>query len=228
MSEPRRIVLTGATRGLGRAMTHGFISAGHTVLGCGRNAELIQNLVREYPNHHDFQSVDVANWEDVHSWAQRLVKQYGAPDLLINNASVMVMPAPLWTVSDAEFTRIMDINVNGTVNTIRAFVPAMIQRSQGIIINITSGWGRSTSPDVAPYCASKFAVEGLTQALAQELPDGLAAIPLNPGVINTDMLKECYADEADHYPTADEWAETAVPYILNVRPEHNGMPLTIH
>lgn len=124
-------------------------------------------------------------------------------------------------------SKVMDINVAGTVNTIRAFVPAMIQAGRGIIVNFSSGWGRSTSPEVAPYCASKWAVEGLTQALAQDLPSGVAAIPLNPGVINTDMLQQCFGESADRYQTADAWAQKAVPFILKLKPRHNGAPLTI-
>jgi len=63
-------------------------------------------------------------------------------------------------------------------------VPAMVRRGQGVIVNFSSGWGRSTDAGVAPYCATKWAIEGLTQALAQELPPGMAAVPLNPGIIN--------------------------------------------
>ncbi len=123
--------------------------------------------------------------------------------------------------------KVMGINVSGTVNTIRAFVPAMIKAGKGIIVNFSSGWGRSTSPEVAPYCASKWAVEGLTLALAQELPEGLAAIPLNPGVINTDMLQQCFGPSAKSYPTADEWARKAVPFILKLKPRQNGISLSV-
>jgi len=102
----------------------------------------------------------------------------------------------------------------------------MIKQGSGIIVNLSSTWGRSVSPEVAPYCASKFAVEGLTQALAQELPNGLAAAPLNPGVINTDMLQSCFADGANNYGTAAEWAKTAVPFLLALDSSCNGKQLT--
>ena len=89
---------------------------------------------------------------------------------------------------------------------IRHAVPVMIERGKGIIVNFSSGWGRSTSPEVAPYCASKWAIEGLSQALAQELPRGLAAMALNPGVINTRMLQTCWGEHASSYEDADNWA----------------------
>jgi NAD(P)-dependent dehydrogenase (short-subunit alcohol dehydrogenase family) len=80
---------------------------------------------------------------------------------------------------------------------------------------------------VAPYCATKWAVEGLTQALAQELPTGMAAIPLNPGIINTDMLQSCFGNSAAKYPTADEWSRIAVPFLLKLGPRHSGQPLSV-
>lgn len=226
MSDHRVIVLTGATRGLGLAMTKGFIAAGHTVLGCGRDQGHVTTLSKTYGDPHDFAVVDVSDASAVQAWAERAIQTHGAPDLLINNAAIMTQPAPLWDIPPADFARLMDINVDGAYNTIRAFVPAMIKSGKGIIVNFSSGWGRSTSAEVAPYCASKWAVEGLTQALAQELPPGLAAIPLSPGVINTDMLQQCFGSGADNYPTADEWARKAVPFILALSPSDNGKPLT--
>src|SRR5205085_10070011 len=142
-------------------------------------------------------------------------------------AALMNTPAPLWQVPAAEFDAVIDVNVKGMVNVIRAFVPAMVARQAGVIVNLSSGWGRSTSPDVAPYCASKYAVEGLTLALAQELPRGMAAIPLNPGVIDTDMLRQAWADGAASYPNADQWAKRAAPFLLTLGPSHNGRSLTV-
>ena len=95
-----------------------------------------------------------------------------------------------------------------------------------MIVNFSSAWGRSTSPEVAPYCCTKWGVEGLTRALAQELPAGLAAIPLNPGIIDTDMLRSCFGEDASSYPSATEWAKTAVPFLLALTPADNGQPLT--
>ena len=96
-----------------------------------------------------------------------------------------------------------------------------------MIVNFSSGWGRSTDAEVAPYCATKWAIEGLTQALAQELPPGLAAIPLNPGIINTDMLQSCFGGSAAAYPDAEKWAKKAVPFLLNLGPKDNGRALTV-
>ncbi len=75
--------------------------------------------------------------------------------------------------------------------------------------------------------ANLFAFKRFAQALAQELPPGMAAIPLNPGIINTEMLQGCFGEGAAAYPTPGRWAETAVPFILNLSPSDNGQPLTI-
>jgi NAD(P)-dependent dehydrogenase (short-subunit alcohol dehydrogenase family) len=221
------IVLTGATRGLGRALVAAFSADGHTVVGCGRSDGHVQELRRGYPVPHRFDTVDVSDPFVVAEWAADILATIGPPDLLINNAALMNNPAPLWEVPADEFAALMDVNVRGVFNVIRVFVPAMVARKSGVIVNLSSGWGRSTSPEVAPYCASKYAVEGLTLALAQELPKGMAAIPLNPGVIDTDMLRQAWADGASAYPKAEAWAKRAAPFLLGLGAKDNGRSLTV-
>jgi NAD(P)-dependent dehydrogenase (short-subunit alcohol dehydrogenase family) len=227
LATPRIIVLTGATRGLGRALLAPLTAAGHTILGCGRSTQHINELKSVYDSPHDFTALDVTDAEAVSAWAERLLEQYGPPDLLLNNAAVINTPASLWEVPTAEFDRIIDINIKGVANVIRAFVPAMVARKHGVIVNWSSGWGRSTSPEVAPYCATKFAIEGMTRALAQELPRTMAAIPLNPGVIDTDMLRQCFGGSAGAYPSADRWAQSAAPFLLRLGPADNGQALSV-
>jgi len=220
------IVITGATRGLGRAMVDRFVEEGHTVLGCGRSAEAIQALGKVHAEPHTFHTVDVRDDAQVARWAREVIERFGPPDLLLNNAALVNPNAPLWEVTAEEFDRVTDVNIKGVANVIRHFVPPMIERASGVIVNFSSGWGRSTSPEVAPYCATKWAIEGLTQALAQELPRGMAAIPLNPGIINTEMLQSCFGESALSYPDADTWSRKAVPFLLSLGPRHNGQPLT--
>ncbi len=223
----KTIVLTGCSRGCGAALAERFAAAGHTVLGCARDPERVAALNQRYGDPHHFESVDVADDTAVGRWARHLLENYGPPDLLINNAAVINRTAPLWELSAAEFDPVMDINIKGVANVIRHFVPVMVARKKGVIVNFSSGWGRSTSPEVAPYCASKWAIEGLTRALAGELPAGMAAIPLNPGIIDTDMLRSCWAEGAASYPDAAAWSARAAPYILKLAPKDNGRPLSV-
>jgi NAD(P)-dependent dehydrogenase (short-subunit alcohol dehydrogenase family) len=222
----KKILITGVTRGLGRALAEWYIANGHTVIGCGRSAEVL-NLRFTHPAPHDFSALDVADEGKVALWAEKVLAVHGAPDLLINNAALMNTPAPLWLVPAREFNQLIDVNIKGVANVIRHFVPAMVARKSGVIVNLSSGWGRSTSPEVAPYCASKYAMEGLTKALAQELPAGMAAIPLNPGVIDTDMLRVAWSDGAASYPKAEAWAKVAAPYILQLGPKDNGKSASV-
>jgi NAD(P)-dependent dehydrogenase (short-subunit alcohol dehydrogenase family) len=94
-------------------------------------------------------------------------------------------------------------------------------------VNFSSYWGRSVAAEVAPYCATKWAIEGLTAALAEDLPKGMAAVPLNPGIIDTDMLRVCFGENASAYLSPNEWAKKAVPYILALGPTDNGQPRTV-
>lgn len=222
-----RILVTGASRGLGRAMVAGFVKLGHAVIGCATNPQAVAELTKAYPAPHHFSCVDVRDDRQVAAWA-REVDAVGAPfDLVLNNAAVINGNAPLWEVSADEFQRVVDVNVVGIANVMRHFLPPMIKRRRGVVVNFSSGWGRSTSPEVAPYCATKFAVEGLTQALAEELPDGMAAVPLNPGIINTEMLQSCFGGNAGSYPTAEEWSRQAVPFLLQLGPKDNGRSLNV-
>lgn len=227
MSDKRIIVITGASRGLGKAMARKFVQLGHTVVGCGRSAEALASLKVELGEPHDLSVVDVARDDQVARWAKVTLDRFGAPDLLLNNAALMNPVVPLWESARKDFDDVIDVNIKGVANVIRHFVPAMVKRQAGVIVNFSSGWGRSTSPGVAPYCATKWAIEGLTGSLAQELPKGMAAIPLSPGVIDTDMLRSCFGSEAGQYPTAEEWAETAVPYLLGLKASDNGKSLTV-
>jgi NAD(P)-dependent dehydrogenase (short-subunit alcohol dehydrogenase family) len=224
---PKRIVLTGVSRGLGRAMAEGFIAGGHVVLGCARSAAAIAVWKTRRGPPHRFDAVDVSRDEEVRAWAEAILAEGGPPDLVINNAATINPNARLWEVPAEEFSQIVDVNIKGVANVIRHFVPAMIARGKGVIVNFSSYWGRSVAAEVAPYCATKWAVEGLTAALAEELPKGMAAVALNPGVIDTDMLRICFGDEAGSYLKPGQWAEAAVPFILSLGPEHNGQPLTV-
>lgn len=219
----KRVLITGVSRGLGLAMANWFMERGHDVAGCARSATAPEGWdAGTFP----YSSVDLSEDSAVQSWAAGLLESFGTPDLLINNAAIINRNAPLWEIEDEEFSQLTDININGVARVIRHFLPAMIEKGSGVIVNFSSGWGRSTAPKVAPYCASKWAIEGLTQALSQELPPGLAAVAFNPGVIDTDMLQSCFGGEAGHYPGPEEWVSRAAPFLDSLEARHNGKALT--
>ena len=224
---PKVVAITGVTRGLGRALALKVAALGHTVVGCGRTAGEVARLGGELGPPHAFERVDVADDGAVKAWAVGMLARFGPPDLLINNAATINRNAPLWEVTADEFDRVIDVNLKGVANVVRHLVPAMVARGSGVIVNLSSGWGRATSPEVAPYCCTKWGVEGLTRALAQELPRGLAAVPLNPGIIDTEMLRSAFGPSAGRFIGPDAWAAVAAPFVLALGPKDNGKPLTV-
>ena len=220
------IVITGVTKGLGKALAEKYIQDGHYVIGCGRDAESIKSLSKNYEGEADFQVVDISRYDQVQKWSALVLEKYRPPEYLINNAAIINKNAFVWEVPQEEFSSLIDVNIKGTYHTIKVFVPSMIKSKNGIVVNFSSGWGRSTSPEVGPYCSSKWAIEGLSKSLAQELPEGLACVALSPGMIDTNMLRSCWGENASLYDKPEVWAERVAPYILDINLKDNGASLT--
>ncbi|HEY1081809.1 MAG TPA: SDR family oxidoreductase [Prosthecobacter sp.] len=226
MATLKKVLITGCSRGLGHAMVAEFARRGWAVAGCSRDAARLDGLRQEHPGPHHFAVCDVADDSQVAAFASHLLKHWGTPDLVLNNAAIVNPNAPFWKISAEAFSQIVDINIKGTASVMRYLLPAMMARGSGVIVNFSSGWGRCTAPEVAPYCATKYAIEGLSQAVSQETQGKVAVIPLNPGIIDTQMLRSCFGKEAGHYPGAEEWAREAVPFLIKLGPTDNGHPLT--
>ena len=219
--------ITGCSRGLGREMARGLAAKGWTIAGCARSQAALAPLQEELGAGHFFMEADVVDDQSVMSFCASASRETRAPDLLLNNAALINSPGPLWEVTPEDFSNVVDVNIKGVANMIRHAVPLMIERGEGVIVNFSSGWGRSTSPDVAPYCATKWAIEGLTQALSQELPQGLGAVALNPGIIDTDMLRSAWGDAASSYGSPEAWAEQAIPFLEGLSARDNGGSLSV-
>lgn len=217
----KTIVITGCTSGLGAAMCQYFIAEGYQVAGIGRNEKKIKDLTAKYANHV-FSVCDVRSKVDLKKFQKKVCKQFGVPDLLINNASIINENNSLWEIPAQDVDELIDINIKGVINSIRAFLPVMIEQGKGVVASFSSYWGQSVSADVAPYCASKWAIEGLARALAEELPSGMASVAFNPGIINTPMLNKTFGSSAKNYPTAEEWVEYAGPKLLGLSGKDNG------
>lgn len=199
------MAITGTSRGLGKALGEELVRLGHRVSGCSSK------------------TVDVRDFEAVQAWANELEEV----DLLLNNAARALEPEFLWRVEPADFARLIETNLTGVFYVARAFLPGMLKRGRGVVANFTSDWGSTASPLYAAYCASKYGVEGLTRALAQELPAGVAAVLVDPGDVNTDMLRLALGEEASAAPEAAEWARRAAPRLLALGPQYNGQTLSL-
>src|SRR5437763_341362 len=109
----KRVVITGATRGLGRSMVDGFAARGHTVVGCGLLEEDVERLRGDFGEPHAFDVVDVSSDEQVKAWAEGFLGRLGPPDMLLNNAGRFLPTARLWEVSAEDFGRLVDVNIKG-------------------------------------------------------------------------------------------------------------------
>jgi 3-oxoacyl-[acyl-carrier protein] reductase len=171
-------VVTGASRGIGRATAALLVAAGARVAGCARHAA--EGLV----------VCDVGRPADVARFADQVLSEFGAPDLLVNNAGV-VARARLDETSTETWDAILDANLKGTFLVTRAFLPAMRARRRGRIVNIASISGRQGTAGLTAYCAAKHGVVGLTRALAEEVrDDGIVVNAVCPGSVDTEMLAQ--------------------------------------
>lgn len=222
-----KILITGVTRGLGNALAEWYIANGHTVIGCGRSGAAIFDLRFTHPEPHTFDAIDITEATKVSIWAERMLGVHGTPDYILNAAGISQPSAPLWTIPAQDFSKLIDINIKGTANIIRAFAQALIEAKRGVIVNFSSDLGHSVLAGQSAYCASKWAIEGLTQSLARELPQGLAAVTLNPGNVKTDTPSNWALGGDDGAIDAPAWAKNAAPYLLTLGSAQNGQSLTI-
>ncbi|XP_010458373.1 PREDICTED: NADPH-dependent pterin aldehyde reductase-like [Camelina sativa] len=225
----RTVLITGVSKGLGRALALELAKRGHTVIGCARTQEKLTALQSELPSpaNHLLLTADVKLNSSVEELAHTIMEKKGVPDIIVNNAGTINKNSKIWEVSAEDFDNVMDTNVKGVANVLRHFIPLMLPRKQGIIVNMSSGWGRSGAALVAPYCASKWAIEGLSRAVAKEVAEGMAVVALNPGVINTELLTSCFGNSASLYQAPDAWAVKAATMILNLTAGDNGGSLTV-
>jgi NAD(P)-dependent dehydrogenase (short-subunit alcohol dehydrogenase family) len=143
MTIRRHIVITGTSRGLGRALVQPFVDLGHTVSGCGRSASAAEAFNQIHGPPHRFSRVDVTDAAQVAAWTAEVLAANGPPDLLLNIAGLINRSAPFWEIEAAEFDAIIRTNVNGSANVLRSFLPAMLAAGEGIMVNFSSGWGGS-------------------------------------------------------------------------------------
>jgi len=226
MQRHKLVCITGCTRGLGRAMVDEFIKLGWIVAGCGRSPESVVELQQRLNDPHFIQRCDVAKEAEVAAFCQSMITTVGVPDLLINNAALINPNRVLWKMTADDIDSIVDVNIKGTMAMMRHLLPTMMTRGGGVVVNLSSGWGRSTSAEVAPYCATKWAIEGLSQAVAQETEGKVAIVAMNPGIIDTDMLRSTFGPHAGQYPNARQWAKNAVPFLASLGRKHNGQAVT--
>lgn len=197
-------VVTGASRGIGRAIAIRLGEAGFDVALWARDEAALAETQKLVPRSRAF-VVDVAG--DVTAAANE-VMAWGDVTIVVNNAGNVLRKATA-EITDAEWSRVMAVNLDGTFRVTRAFLPALV-RAQGRIINISSRAGREGTAMLAAYCAAKHGVVGLTRALAEELRAAKVSVnAICPGSVDTEMLRLGLPDARPDM-TPDDIARTAL------------------
>jgi short-subunit dehydrogenase len=188
----RVVVVTGAGSGIGRELAVHAARRGATLSLCDRDEaglEQTLDLVRSSGANAEGQVVDVSDAEQMAVFGKTTIEQFGAPDLLINNAGIAVIGGILDTTL-ADWGRLLGVNVMGVVHGITAFVPAMAERGGGHVVNVASAAGLLANPQLGGYSATKHAVVGLSEALRIELaPHGVGVTAVCPGIIDTAITR---------------------------------------
>eukprot|EP00659_Diplonema_papillatum_P014542 gene14542-22252_t len=170
----------------------------YVVIATGRNEHVLKELKTEMQHVH-FYALDVTDFEAVANFAAKIDQVHGPPHLILNAVGLSLPPEAFDRIPPAQFDLQIDTIVKGTANVCRSFLDSMLNpRSvpyEGVIVNFTSNWGRTAVDGHSALCAGKWAVEGLSKSIAQELPPFLACVPVNPGAVNTSGLRTLLGPE---------------------------------
>jgi len=187
----RTALVTGAATGIGRAIAQAFAQAGAAVvvnhLGLGEQADVLVQEIHNLGGQAWALEADVSQSADVTWLAAQVQQTCGALDVLVNNAGIL-QEKPFLDTTEADWDRMLGVDLKSVFLTCRAFLPGMVARQQGVIINIASDLGLLGRAQLAPYCAAKAGVIGLTRSLAREFAPAIRVNAIAPGPVATAMV----------------------------------------
>jgi NAD(P)-dependent dehydrogenase (short-subunit alcohol dehydrogenase family) len=180
--------ITGASKGMGLALTKSVLAKGHKVAATTRTVEALQANITGHREDLLALQVDITSDGEVKAAIEQVVSAFGHVDVVVNNAGYSLVGS-MEEITDAEFRQTLDVNLFGTVNVIRAVMPYLRAQQSGRVINISSNAGYVGFANAASYNAAKFAVVGLSEALAQEVnPFGVKVTVVAPGQFRTHFM----------------------------------------
>ena len=222
-------IVTGGGTGIGRGIATVMAREGATVICADivpRNAQDTADAIRAKGGRADVLQMDVTSWQSCQDVAAKVIADHGRVDILVTNAGVS-KSVPITELDEAEWDRVNNVNIKGVFFSCKSVIPHMIGRKYGKIVNISSMVGKEGIPLFSHYCASKFAVIGLTQSLAKELaPHNINVNAVCPGVVRTPLwdplLKQLSANKG--ITEAEAWAEfvSGIPFARPQEPEDIG------
>ena len=224
--KPKRVwFITGASTGFGRLLAEQALLAGHKVVATARRPEQIANLGHHYSDHCLVLPLDVTNQSQVDSAVQQAIARFGHVDVLVNNAGYGVAGA-IEEVSDAEFMPMFETNVFGLLRVTRALLPHLREQRSGHILNLSSIGGVVAGPGIGFYNGTKFAVEGISEALAAEVgPLGIHVTIIEPGPFRTDFLGRSGVVAKTRIADYDDTAGNMRKYFAENDGKQKGDPL---
>jgi len=224
----KTIIVTGSGRGIGKYIAKRLAAEGANIVVTARTQEDIEKVTFKI-NSKGGSAIsirgDVARQNDVRNIITKAINKFGKVDILINNAGVGLRKSLLDT-EEEEFNEVMDVNVKGVFLFMKNIIPEM-EKSGGLIINISSGAGKTGIPTLSVYCASKFAVIGLTEAVAGEVSGNIKIVALCPGSVDEGMFKRLFpGEEADLKP--EEVAEKVADICIHPEKYRSGESVDIY
>lgn len=193
MLKGKKALITGGTRGLGKATAIAFAKEGIDVAITGRNEELLRKVVEEIKAlgvDATYACFDVASYDEVQDGIDKILNYFGKIDILVNNAGISKF-GTFMEMEPEDFERIMQTNVMGMYYVTKAILPQMIALTQGDIFNVSSTAGLTGNAGTSAYSASKFAVIGMSESLMKEVrKDNIRVTTLTPSTIASDMSKD--------------------------------------
>ncbi|MBM0103120.1 SDR family NAD(P)-dependent oxidoreductase [Steroidobacter sp. S1-65] len=209
--------ITGASSGLGAAIANAALRAGHRVAVTARDSARLEALAGAFPEAVLPLSMDLTAPSQIEAAVAAAEKWHGGIDVLVNNAALGYLAA-VEEGEDQKIRTLFETNVFGVASTIRAALPGMRSRGRGTIINVSSFNGVVAMPSLGYYSATKFALEGLTEALAQEVaPLGIKVMAIEPGGIRTGIVERNLRS-----PRIDAYGATAHPIIDLLQNDKDG------
>jgi 3-oxoacyl-[acyl-carrier protein] reductase len=232
-------IVTGSTRGIGKETALLLLQKGLNVIISSRSQQIVDNVIQEI--HDKFPSkkenvlglkCDVSKYSNVKSLVDVSVKTFGKIDILVNNAGIVYFKSIIDTTEE-EWNKTIDTNLKGDFLFTKEVLPYMIENKSGVIVNVSSGAGKSGFPNLSAYCASKFGVIGFTESIAKEVADyNVKVMAICPGGVDTKMIDDIvdngYNLSNRNLMKPEQVAKKIYDMIFNQKDYYNGQSIEFY